>query len=84
MSTLMPIPDLPGRLIPRHSEEEKWFKTHIKRMCRMESEWSFEVATLRIVILDFLEASQSVLVLCKDLKKLENQEWVIELCPLAC
>ena len=36
----MPIPDLPGRLVPRHSDEEKWLKVHVRRMCQMESDKS--------------------------------------------
>lgn len=37
-TAVMPIPDLPGRLIPRHSDEEKWLKAHVGRMCHLEND----------------------------------------------
>ncbi|KAF8809031.1 mRNA guanylyltransferase [Phlegmacium glaucopus] len=61
----MPIPDLPGRLVPRHSDEERWLKTHIGQMCQLEN--------------DRFPGSQPVSFGVKDLTKLENQDyWVCE------
>jgi mRNA guanylyltransferase len=33
----MPIPDLPGRLVPRHSQQESWLKSHVARMCHFDN-----------------------------------------------
>lgn len=64
----MPIPQLPGRLIPRHSEEENGLKVLVKRMCHLENDrWSIAIDHVKIThndfLLDSLEASLSVLVL---------------------
>lgn len=34
---IMPIPDLPGILISRHSDQERWLKNHVARMCRFDN-----------------------------------------------
>ena len=66
----MPIPDLPGRLIPRHSDEENWLKAHVKRMCHLDNDRQAMLPLIHVKwqvaltqLLDFLEASLSVLVL---------------------
>ncbi|KAF8969639.1 mRNA capping enzyme, catalytic domain-containing protein [Flammula alnicola] len=33
----MPIPDLPGELIPRNSDQELWLKAQVARMCHMDN-----------------------------------------------
>ena len=33
----MPIPDLPGRLVPRHSQQESWLKSHVAQMCHFDN-----------------------------------------------
>lgn len=61
----MPIPDLPGELIPRSSEHEHWLKGHVARMCQMDHER--------------FPGSQPVSFSARDLGKLENQDfWVCE------
>ena len=67
----MPIPQLPGRLIPRHSDEENGLKSLVGRMCHLENDRSciayFPIDHAKLTnndfLLDFLEASLSVLVL---------------------
>ncbi|KAF8163615.1 mRNA capping enzyme [Crassisporium funariophilum] len=61
----MPIPDLPGVLVPRYSEHEKWLKSHVARMCQLDHER--------------FPGSQPVSFGVRDLAKLENQDyWVCE------
>ncbi|CAA7270917.1 unnamed protein product [Cyclocybe aegerita] len=61
----MPIPDLPGELISRHSEQEQWLKMHVARMCGLDHER--------------FPGSQPVSFGVRDLEKLENQDyWVCE------
>ncbi|KAF4614655.1 hypothetical protein D9613_002626 [Agrocybe pediades] len=62
----MPIPDLPGRLVPRYSDQEKWLKGHVARMCHLDNPEKFP-------------GSQPVSFGVNDLEKLETQDfWVCE------
>ncbi|KAF9477572.1 mRNA guanylyltransferase [Pholiota conissans] len=62
----MPIPDLPGDPVPRHSEQEQWLKAHVARMCHLDNPEKFP-------------GSQPVSFGTKDLEKLEKQDyWVCE------
>ncbi|KAF8197525.1 mRNA guanylyltransferase [Pholiota molesta] len=62
----MPIPDLPGELVPRHSDQELWLKAHVARMCHLDNPEKFP-------------GSQPVSFGTKDLLKLEKQDyWVCE------
>ncbi|KAF9469347.1 mRNA capping enzyme, alpha subunit [Collybia nuda] len=59
------IPDLPGNLVPRNSEQESWLKNHVARMCNLDN--------IRF------PGSQPVSFGVKDLERLENQDyWVCE------
>ncbi|GAW01349.1 mRNA capping enzyme [Lentinula edodes] len=61
----MPIPDLPGELIPKHSPEESWLKSFVARLCQLENER--------------FPGSQPVSFGTRDLLKLESQDfWVCE------
>ncbi|KAJ3878710.1 mRNA guanylyltransferase [Lentinula edodes] len=61
----MPIPDLPGELIPKHSPEESWLKSFVARLCHLENER--------------FPGSQPVSFGTRDLLKLESQDfWVCE------
>ncbi|KAF5389883.1 hypothetical protein D9757_003631 [Collybiopsis confluens] len=61
----MPVPDLPGNLIPKHSPEESWLKSAVARLCQLENER--------------FPGSQPVSFGIRDLLKLENQDfWVCE------
>ncbi|KAE9409462.1 mRNA guanylyltransferase [Gymnopus androsaceus JB14] len=61
----MPIPDLPGNLVPKHSPEESWLKTSVARLCHLENER--------------FPGSQPVSFGTRDLLKLETQDfWVCE------
>ena len=82
---VMPIPQLPGRLVPRHSDEEIGLKTLVGRMCHLESDrssmlpyWSWQAAQAQWISFRF-PGSQPVSFGAKDLAKLENQEWVTQL-----
>lgn len=78
----MPIPDLPGRLIPRHSDEENWLKAHVRQMCKLENDRSvspIDPAKARKRRYSTngpfrFPGSQPVSFGAKDLAKLENQE----------
>lgn len=79
----MPVPDLPGDLVPKHSPHESWLKTSVARLCQLENErcalqvqertaiqWSSQLSYR-------FPGSQPVSFGTRDLLKLENQEWVI-------
>ncbi|KDR73643.1 hypothetical protein GALMADRAFT_72172 [Galerina marginata CBS 339.88] len=70
----MSVPDLPGKLIPRHSDQEKWLKMHVARMCGLENH---ERQVLRSQAA--FPGSQPVSFGTRDLAKLETQDyWVCE------
>ncbi|KAH9945882.1 mRNA capping enzyme, catalytic domain-containing protein [Epithele typhae] len=59
------IPDLPGNLIPPHSEQERWLKRHVAALCHLEHER--------------FPGSQPVSFAAKDLDRLEEKDfWVAE------
>ncbi|KAJ2923997.1 hypothetical protein H1R20_g13094, partial [Candolleomyces eurysporus] len=59
------VPDLPGNLVPRFSEQERWLKGHVARLCGLEHER--------------FPGSQPVSFGVKDLLKLEQHDfWVCE------
>jgi len=65
----MPIPDLPGTLIPRHSDQERWLKGHVAHLCGLDNPekcvqacYAFSGALNGSYFLDFLAASLSALV----------------------
>ncbi|KAJ3995452.1 mRNA guanylyltransferase [Lentinula boryana] len=61
----MPIPDLPGEPIPKHSPQESWLKSSVAQLCRLEHER--------------FPGSQPVSFGTRDLLKLESQDfWVCE------
>ncbi|KAJ4487738.1 mRNA guanylyltransferase [Lentinula aciculospora] len=61
----MPIPDLPGEIIPKHSQQESWLKSSVARICQLENER--------------FPGSQPVSFGTRDLLKLESQDfWVCE------
>ncbi|KAJ3826626.1 mRNA guanylyltransferase [Lentinula raphanica] len=61
----MPIPDLPGELIQKHSPQESWLKSHVAQLCHLENER--------------FPGSQPVSFGTRDLLKLESQDfWVCE------
>ena len=33
----MPIPELPGELVQRYSQEESWLKNHVARLCKLDN-----------------------------------------------
>ncbi|KIM48731.1 hypothetical protein M413DRAFT_15060 [Hebeloma cylindrosporum] len=71
----MPIPELPGELIPRHSQQELWLKNHVARMCH------FDNPEKQVSFLETpkFPGSQPVSFGVKDLAKLEGQDyWVCE------
>ncbi|TFK42290.1 mRNA capping enzyme [Crucibulum laeve] len=62
---MSPVPDLPGELVPRYSEEERGLKAHVANMCQLENER--------------FPGSQPVSFGTRDLAKLETQDfWVCE------
>ncbi|KAF5330294.1 hypothetical protein D9619_005339 [Psilocybe cf. subviscida] len=63
--SVMPIPDLPGRVVPRNSEQEHWLRGQVARLCHLEH--------------DRFPGSQPVSFSVKDLDRLEQQDfWVCE------
>ncbi|KAF6763788.1 mRNA capping enzyme [Ephemerocybe angulata] len=59
------IPELPGNLVQRNSEQERWLKRHVAQMCGLEHER--------------FPGSQPVSFGSKDLNKLEQHDfWVAE------
>lgn len=46
----MPIPDLPGQLVPRHSDQELWLKAHVARMCHFDN--PEKSAVLYLILVD--------------------------------
>ncbi|KAF8735139.1 hypothetical protein AX14_002646 [Amanita brunnescens Koide BX004] len=62
---MSPIPELPGKLVPRQSPQEQWLKSHVAHLCHLEHER--------------FPGSQPVSFVSKDLEKLETQDyWVCE------
>lgn len=75
----MPIPDLPGVLIERDSQEEFWLKNHVARLCNMEGHLRYVMTRLTSFCAELVErfpGSQPVSFSVQDLDKLENQECV--------
>ncbi|KAG6817791.1 hypothetical protein H0H87_003199 [Tephrocybe sp. NHM501043] len=59
------IPDLPGNLVPRNSEQENWLKAHVAKICHMDR--------------PRFPGSQPVSFGMRDLEKLERADyWVCE------
>ncbi|KAF9053026.1 mRNA guanylyltransferase [Panaeolus papilionaceus] len=66
----MPIPDLPGVLLERYSDQERYLKQRVMRMCQLEHERQ---------VLSKFPGSQPVSFATRDLEKLESQDyWVCE------
>ncbi|PPQ75432.1 hypothetical protein CVT26_015354 [Gymnopilus dilepis] len=64
----MPIPDLPGQLVPRHSEQERWLKMNVARICQLNDPEK-----------QVFPGSQPVSFGVHDLEKLETRDfWVCE------
>ncbi|KAF9532225.1 mRNA guanylyltransferase [Crepidotus variabilis] len=62
----MPIPELPGHLVQRYSQDEDWLKHHVAKMCGLDNPEKFP-------------GSQPVSFGSADLDKLEKQDyWVCE------
>lgn len=59
------IPDLPGDLVPRNSEQERWLKNHVSRLCHTDP--------------DRFPGSQPISFSVRDLARLESHDfWVCE------
>ncbi|KXN91505.1 mRNA-capping enzyme subunit alpha [Leucoagaricus sp. SymC.cos] len=59
------IPGLPGDLVPRNSEQERWLKHHVAKLCHIDH--------------DRFPGSQPVSFAVKDLARLESHDfWVCE------
>ncbi|KAI0763690.1 mRNA capping enzyme, alpha subunit [Irpex lacteus] len=59
------IPDIPGTLVPGRSEQERWLRQHVARMCQLDHER--------------FPGSQPVSFSTNDIEKLETQDyWVCE------
>ncbi|KAF5386963.1 hypothetical protein D9615_001556 [Tricholomella constricta] len=59
------VPDLPGNLVPRNSQQESWLKGHVARLCNMDR--------------PRFPGSQPVSFAQRDLDKLESADyWVCE------
>ncbi|KAF9448015.1 mRNA guanylyltransferase [Macrolepiota fuliginosa MF-IS2] len=59
------VPDLPGDLVPRNSDHERWLKNHVSRLCQLDH--------------DRFPGSQPVSFAVKDLARLEARDfWVCE------
>ncbi|KAA1471216.1 mRNA capping enzyme [Dentipellis sp. KUC8613] len=59
------IPELPGVVVPRHSDQDVWLKKHVAALCGLEH--------------DRFPGSQPVSFGVKDLERLENNDyWVCE------
>ncbi|KAH9484372.1 mRNA-capping enzyme subunit alpha [Psilocybe cubensis] len=62
----MPIPKLPGIVVPKYSDQDKWLKMHVARLCQFDNHERFP-------------GSQPVSFASSDLAKLETQDfWVCE------
>ncbi|KAF8891311.1 mRNA capping enzyme [Infundibulicybe gibba] len=61
----MSVPEIPGTLVPHRSDQERWLKSHVARLCNLEHER--------------FPGSQPVSFGRRDLEKLERQDfWVCE------